>query len=105
MVDSALASQLDLAEGVPLQPNARYAIEPPVRGADLAADGSVQCYPGASARSRSRFLRPDDQLFGRFVFEDRWAQPGSRIVVFRRYYFGSSEVVRAGLRMEIGEMD
>ena len=47
MVDSALASQLDLAEGVPLQANARYAVEPSVGGADLAADGSVQCDPGA----------------------------------------------------------
>ena len=40
MVDSALASQLDLAEGVPLEANARYAVEPSVGGADLAADGS-----------------------------------------------------------------
>ena len=64
MVDPALASQLDLAEGVPLQPNARYAVESSVGGADLAADGSVQ-----------------------------------------GIILGSSEVVRAGLRMEIGEMD
>jgi len=41
-VDSALASQLDLGEGVPLQPNGRYAAEPAVGGAHLAADGSVQ---------------------------------------------------------------
>ena len=47
MVDPALASELDPGEGVPLQPDARHAVEPPVGGAHLAADGSVEWDPGA----------------------------------------------------------